>query len=178
MSWLDPFIVFVKDSVALPKRRTVVLGTGISAVDNDAEDSLTLSASVSTPPPPSATRFAYNLQSGAAGTAQATSAHPLLLGSCYFNPAILTGTVARFEAIIETSLAANLAYVDLYDLTANAVVAGSQLSTAAVVPTRVSVSLPAVLAASARIYQARLWMGPQDPAQLVACTYAALAIEV
>jgi hypothetical protein len=133
---------------------------------------------------PSLTVYEFSLQKGAVGSAIATVASKQLQGAVRFDPSVLTATgslVKRvfFEAILETSNATNLAYVDLYDIAAGAVVAGSELSTSALVPTFMSVELSALAALGApKIYQARLWMAPQTPLEVVTSLNASLVVRL
>lgn len=132
---------------------------------------------------PSLTVYEYSLQKGAVGSNIATSANKQLMGAVRFDPTVLTatGSLVRkvfFECILETSNAVNLVYVDLYDLSAGAVVAGSQLSTAALVPTFMSIEIPALASVSPTIYQGRLWMAPQTPLEVVTSLNASLVVRL
>jgi hypothetical protein len=118
----------------------------------------------------------YTMQAGPLSTSLATSETKLSLGVVHFDPASLTVSNIVFEAILQTSASGNPAFVDLFNLTTNTVVATSELSTAALVPTRVTVAIAELVSVSPSLFQARLWMAPANPAQAVICFYAGLIV--
>lgn len=130
-----------------------------------------------------ALQYIYALQKGVAQSALASPTNKLLLGGVLFDATVLpvvSGKTRKvfFEAIIETSNASNVVHVDLYDFTASAALASSDISTAALIPAFVNVELTALASLASGFYQARMWMAPQDPAQLVTCLHAALVVKL
>lgn len=110
--------------------------------------------------------------SGALSTSVASVANKLGLGFAHLSP--LGATRVDFVTILQTSNPANLAYADLFCLSSGAVVAGSEVSTAATVPTRIVLAVAALLTLPAGLYQARLWMAPQAATEIITCLGAGL----
>ena len=120
--------------------------------------------------------YPYLLQSGAVSTSIANPAAKLALGAVPFDPSVLSTTQVRFEAVLETSNAGRPAYIDLYDVVGGATIVSAELTTTAFAATYLSVDLPDLVSVSPLLLQARLWMDPQDPGDVVTCSYAALVL--
>lgn len=126
--------------------------------------------------------FVFLLQGGGVSTALASGSSKLSLGAVPFDPSVLTASGTRvksvyFEAILQTSHAAHLASVDLFDVGAGAVVVDSAIASSMLAPTYLR-TLVDLAEADPGIFQARLWMAPQDPAFVVTCFYAALVVRL
>ena len=130
-----------------------------------------------------ASRYSFDLQNGAVSSNLANSSSKLSLGACYFDPSVISAPTGKtkhvyLEAILATTDASYPAYLDVFVVATGLVVASAQVSTPQLGPTFVSAELPTLVSAAPGVYQARLWMNPQDAGRLVTCLSAALVLKL
>jgi hypothetical protein len=86
-----------------------------------------------------------------------------------------SGGTATFEAVIETTNAADSAEIRLFNITTESVVSGSVLSTANLIPTLVSASV--TLASGVNLYEAQLRLQTTGSPNIATCKQAQLKID-
>lgn len=168
-------IVFQEEGSTVGTRAKVnFVGSGVTAVDNPGQNrvDVTIAGARVLYPFVNSTRSSF-----------AIPANPEIIGAVYYDPqTIIAGTRSvTFQAILECSQGGLTATIDLYDfsgiIAAPAIVASSTLTTSAISPTLLTVSVPALATTSSSgILEARLRISTLGDLNFATCKGAELIV--